>query len=63
MTGGLAERFAVSTAAAVQLDADVSDEVATLTEPLANAVHVASRSVEGGDRVFVIGAGPIGCSL
>ena len=32
----------------------------TLTEPLANAVHVASRSVQDGDRVFVIGAGPIG---
>ena len=60
MTGGFAERFAVPAAAAVRLDADVSDEVATLTEPLANAVHVASRSVEGGDRVFVIGAGPIG---
>ena len=60
MTGGFAERFAVPAAAAVRLDADLSDEVATLTEPLANAVHVASRSVEGGDRVFVIGAGPIG---
>jgi 2-desacetyl-2-hydroxyethyl bacteriochlorophyllide A dehydrogenase len=60
LAGGFAERFAVPAAAAVPLDADVSDEVATLTEPLANAVHVASRSVEGGDRVFVIGAGPIG---
>jgi len=44
----------------VRLDTEISDEVATLTEPLANAIHVASRSVEGGDRVFVIGAGPIG---
>jgi 2-desacetyl-2-hydroxyethyl bacteriochlorophyllide A dehydrogenase len=60
MSGGFAERFTVPSAAAVRLDADVSDVVATLTEPLSNAVHVASRSVEGGDRVFVIGAGPIG---
>jgi 2-desacetyl-2-hydroxyethyl bacteriochlorophyllide A dehydrogenase len=60
LTGGFAERFAVPAAAAVQLDAVLSDDVATLTEPLANAVHVASRSVEEGDRVFVIGAGPIG---
>ena len=60
LTGGFAERFTVPAAAAVPLEADLSDEVATLTEPLANAVHVASRSVEGGDRVFVIGAGPIG---
>jgi 2-desacetyl-2-hydroxyethyl bacteriochlorophyllide A dehydrogenase len=60
MAGGFAERFAVPAASAVPLDADVSDEVATLTEPIANAVHVASRSVGNGDRVFVIGAGPIG---
>ncbi|MGZ5297377.1 MAG: zinc-dependent alcohol dehydrogenase [Actinomycetota bacterium] len=60
LTGGFAERFAVPAGCAVPLDADLSDEVATLTEPLANAVHVASRSVRDGDRVFVIGAGPIG---
>ncbi len=60
LSGGFAERFAVPAVAAVPLDADVSDEVATLTEPLANAVHVASRAVRDGDTVFVIGAGPIG---
>jgi 2-desacetyl-2-hydroxyethyl bacteriochlorophyllide A dehydrogenase len=60
LTGGFAERFAVPAGAAVSFDADVSDEVATLIEPLANAVHVASRAVTPGDRVFVIGAGPIG---
>ncbi len=60
LTGGFAERFTVPAGAAVPFDADVSDEVATLIEPLANAVHVASRAVNNGDRVFVIGAGPIG---
>ena len=60
LTGGFAERFVVPSEAAVRLDADVTDQVATLTEPIANAVHVVSRSVTEGDRVFVIGAGPIG---
>jgi len=60
LTGGFAERFSVPEGAVVSFDADVSDEVATLTEPLANAVHVASRAVKQDDRVFVIGAGPIG---
>ena len=45
LTGGFAERFAVPAGAAVPFDADVSDEVGTLVEPLANAVHVASRAV------------------
>jgi 2-desacetyl-2-hydroxyethyl bacteriochlorophyllide A dehydrogenase len=60
LTGGFAERFSVPAAAAVPLDDALSDDVAVLTEPLANGVHVASRSVQHGDRVFVIGAGPIG---
>jgi 2-desacetyl-2-hydroxyethyl bacteriochlorophyllide A dehydrogenase len=60
LPGGFAERFAVPASAAVRFDADVTAEVATLTEPLANAVHVAARAVREGDRVFVIGAGPIG---
>jgi 2-desacetyl-2-hydroxyethyl bacteriochlorophyllide A dehydrogenase len=60
LPGGFAERFAVPAGAAVRFDSDLSDDVATLTEPLANALHVASRSVKQGDRVLVIGAGPIG---
>ena len=60
LAGGFAERFAVPASAAVAFDADVTPEVATLIEPLANAVHVAARAVREGDRVFVIGAGPIG---
>jgi 2-desacetyl-2-hydroxyethyl bacteriochlorophyllide A dehydrogenase len=58
--GGFAERLAVPAGCAVPFGADLPDEVATLTEPLANAVHVVSRSVTDGDSVLVIGAGPIG---
>jgi 2-desacetyl-2-hydroxyethyl bacteriochlorophyllide A dehydrogenase len=60
LPGGFAERFAVPVSAAVPIPPDLPDELAALTEPLANAVHVASRGVRHGDRVFVIGAGPIG---
>jgi L-iditol 2-dehydrogenase len=60
LPGGFAERFVVPERAAVPIPPDMPDDVATLTEPLANAVHVASRGVRPGDRVFVIGAGPIG---
>ena len=60
LTGGFAELFAVPTSAAVRVPDDLRDDVAVLVEPFANAVHVASRSVRDGDRVFVIGSGPIG---
>jgi 2-desacetyl-2-hydroxyethyl bacteriochlorophyllide A dehydrogenase len=60
LPGGFAERLAVPAGAAVSLRTELSDDVATLIEPLANAVHVTSRAVHDRDRVFVIGAGPIG---
>ena len=60
LPGGFAERFVVPVTSAVPIPPDLPDDLATLTEPLANAVHVASRWVRPGDRVFVIGAGPIG---
>jgi len=60
LAGGFAELFAVPASAAVQLPDGLPDDVAALTEPLANAVHVASRGVRTDDRVLVIGAGPIG---
>jgi 2-desacetyl-2-hydroxyethyl bacteriochlorophyllide A dehydrogenase len=63
LAGGFAELFAVPAAAAVPAPSGVSDDLATLTEPVANAVHVTRRSVRGGDDVLVIGAGPIGLSL
>ncbi|HEU4355405.1 MAG TPA: alcohol dehydrogenase catalytic domain-containing protein [Actinomycetota bacterium] len=60
LTGAFAERFVVPERAAVGFPSDVPDDVATLTEPLANAVHVTSRAVQPDDDVFVIGAGAIG---
>jgi L-iditol 2-dehydrogenase len=60
LTGAFAERFVVPAAAAVPIAAEVPDDLATLTEPLANAVHVATRAVRPGDDVLVIGAGAIG---
>jgi len=63
LTGGFAERFTVPADAAAPITTEVPDDVATLTEPLANAVHVTSRSVREGDTVLVIGAGPIGALM
>lgn len=60
LTGAFAERFVVPERAAVAFPSDVPDDVTTLTEPLANAVHVTSRSVQPDDDVLVIGAGAIG---
>ena len=49
--------------AAVPIAEEVPDDLATLTEPLANAVHVTSRAVRPGEDVLVIGAGPIGALM
>jgi 2-desacetyl-2-hydroxyethyl bacteriochlorophyllide A dehydrogenase len=63
LAGAFAERFAVPAEAALPISGPVPDELATLTEPVANAVHVTSRSVRAGDDVLVIGAGPIGALM
>lgn len=63
LTGGFAERFAVTADAAVRISDGVPDELATLIEPLANALHVTSRAVGEDDDVLVIGAGPIGALI
>jgi 2-desacetyl-2-hydroxyethyl bacteriochlorophyllide A dehydrogenase len=63
LSGGFAERFVVPASAVVPIASSVPDDVATLVEPLANAVHVTSRSVHGGEDVLVIGAGPIGALM
>lgn len=60
LPGAFAERFAVPSRAAMPLPEALPDEVAVMTEPLANAVHVASNVIGDGASVFVIGAGPIG---
>jgi 2-desacetyl-2-hydroxyethyl bacteriochlorophyllide A dehydrogenase len=63
LAGGFAERFTVPAGAAVPLPDGMSDEVAVLVEPFANAEHVAARAVTAGDAVFVIGSGPIGALM
>ncbi|TMM26469.1 MAG: zinc-binding dehydrogenase, partial [Actinobacteria bacterium] len=63
LAGGFAERFAVPATAAVPVPSELPDEVAVLTEPLANAEHVTERAVREGDVVFVIGSGPIGALM
>ncbi|HZD80311.1 MAG TPA: alcohol dehydrogenase catalytic domain-containing protein [Actinomycetota bacterium] len=60
LTGAFAERFVVPEEAVAPISPQVPADLATLTEPLANAVHVTSRSVRPHDDVLVIGAGPIG---
>jgi L-iditol 2-dehydrogenase len=60
LPGGFAELLAVPTGAAVVLPDGIEDHVAVLTEPLANAVHVARTAVAKGDVALVIGSGPIG---
>jgi 2-desacetyl-2-hydroxyethyl bacteriochlorophyllide A dehydrogenase len=63
LPGGFAERFVVPERAAVEIGPEVSDDVGTLIEPLANAIHVTVRAVAPGDDVLVIGAGPIGALM
>jgi len=63
LAGGFAEILTVPADAAVPIPDAMSDDVAVLTEPLANAEHVASRAVGPGDSVFVIGSGPIGALM
>ena len=63
LAGGFAERFAVPAPAAVPVPPELPDDVAVLTEPLANAEHVTERAVREGDVVFVIGSGPIGALM
>ena len=43
--GGFAERFVAPASAGVPIDDDVPDDLATLIEPVANAVHVTTRAV------------------
>ena len=60
--GGLRERFAVAADHAFPIDA--APELAALVEPVSIAVRAMHRGrVEAGERVVILGAGPIGQSL
>lgn len=59
--GGLAEYLTVPAAMCVPVPPAVPDRLAVLTEPLAVAVRAVRRAAPAaGERVVVIGAGPIG---
>ena len=59
--GGMAEYVTVPAANLVELPTGLDIRIASLVEPLAVAVHGVDRArVREGDRVLVIGAGPIG---
>ena len=59
--GGMAEYASVPAANIVELPTGLDIHIASLVEPLAVAVHGLDRArVRAGDRVLVIGAGPIG---
>jgi (R,R)-butanediol dehydrogenase / meso-butanediol dehydrogenase / diacetyl reductase len=59
--GGYAERVVVDAAMLFALPAVLDERAAALAEPTAVAVHaVAKAQLTAGDRVVVLGAGPIG---
>lgn len=58
--GGFAEAFALPADHVLPVPDALEDDLATLTEPFANAIHAVTRSVREGDTVLVIGAGAIG---
>lgn len=59
--GGLQERWAVPAANVIPVPDSMDDATAAMMEPLTVAVHDVNRTgVAAGDRVLVIGGGPIG---
>ena len=62
--GGAAEYVAVRAGNAYRLDAAVAAATGALAEPLAVAVHAVRRlAIRDGERLAVVGAGPIGILL
>lgn len=59
--GGFAEYVKASLDKVIRISDKLPDNIATLTEPFAVAFHVNQRAgMKNGDRVLVIGGGPIG---
>ncbi|MFT4520319.1 MAG: threonine dehydrogenase-like Zn-dependent dehydrogenase [Halioglobus sp.] len=62
--GGMAEYVTVPAAKLVELPTGLDIRIASLVEPLAVAVHSLDRArVREGDRILIIGAGPIGLAV
>lgn len=61
MEGGFCEYVAADCERVFKVDEAIPDRVAILTEPLAVGFHACARAgLEPGDKVFIIGGGPIG---
>ncbi len=58
--GAFADAFSIEAKQLLAVPDALGDEVGSLAEPFANAIHAVDRSVHSGDSVLVIGAGPIG---
>jgi (R,R)-butanediol dehydrogenase/meso-butanediol dehydrogenase/diacetyl reductase len=59
--GGFAELVKVPSDILYRIPDTISDEEATLIDPLSNCIHaVRHSSLQMGDRVLIVGAGPIG---
>jgi (R,R)-butanediol dehydrogenase/meso-butanediol dehydrogenase/diacetyl reductase len=59
--GGFAELVKVPSDIVYKIPENVSDEEATLVDPLSNCIHATRySSLQIGDRALIIGAGPIG---
>ncbi len=62
--GGMAEYVSVPASTLIALPTGLDVAIASLVEPLAVAVHGVERArVREGDRVLIIGAGPIGLAV
>lgn len=59
--GGLQEYFTVPEKHLLKLPEDVTSEQASLIEPMTIGIHAVRKiAPQAGDRVFILGAGPIG---
>jgi 2-desacetyl-2-hydroxyethyl bacteriochlorophyllide A dehydrogenase len=64
VNGGMQEYWAVPVARLLKVPASLDDDRAAMIEPLAVATHdVARAQVKDGDRVLVLGGGPIGALI
>lgn len=62
--GGMAEYVTVPATSLIELPSGLNIRSASLVEPLAVAVHGINRArIREGDRVLIIGAGPIGLAV
>jgi (R,R)-butanediol dehydrogenase/meso-butanediol dehydrogenase/diacetyl reductase len=62
--GGFAEHIVVKPVALIALPQNISLKLASLAEPLAVAAHMIRISgFRSGQKVLVLGTGPIGCAL